>query len=80
MLEDINSKEALDALYMLLHCSLADKEFTTQKEQFEIVYKHIKQLEKYQQMWNELYAEKEMPCSIEYMQNLEEKYNIGKEQ
>ena len=38
------NKEVSDALHMLLHCALKDKEFETQKEQFEIVYKHIEGL------------------------------------
>ncbi len=39
-------KEARDALHMLLHCALKDKEYTTQNGQFEIVYNYIEQLEK----------------------------------
>ena len=27
-------------------------------------------------MWEELYSEREKPCSIEYMQDLEDKYKI----
>ena len=38
------NKEVSDALYMLLHCALKDKEFETQKEQFDIVYKYIEEL------------------------------------
>jgi hypothetical protein len=34
---------------------------------------------KYKTMWEELYSEREKPCSIEYMQDLEEKYKIGVE-
>lgn len=34
---------------------------------------------KYKTMWEELYSEKEKPCSLEYMQDLEEKYKIGVE-
>lgn len=37
-------KEVNDALHMLLHCALKDKEFETQKEQFEFIYKHIEEL------------------------------------
>ena len=33
--------------------------------------------EQYKSAWEELYSEKEMPCSIEYMQNIEEKYHLG---
>lgn len=74
--EDINNKEVTDALCMLLSCSLKDAEFETQKEQFHTVYDYIKELEKYKNAWEELYSEKEMPCSIEYMQNLEDKHGI----
>ena len=38
------NKEISDALHMLLHCALKDKEYETQKEQFDIVYKHIEEL------------------------------------
>lgn len=38
------NKEVSDALHMLLHCALKDKEYETQKEQFEIVYKYIEEL------------------------------------
>lgn len=39
------TKEIEDALHMLLHCALKDKEYTTQKGQFTIVRKYIEQLE-----------------------------------
>ena len=42
----IENKEVEDALYMLLHCSLKDKEYETQKWQFKTVYNYIEQLEK----------------------------------
>lgn len=45
LLEEIDSKEASDALYMLWHCALINKEFETQKQQFQIVNAYIKQLE-----------------------------------
>lgn len=45
-IEELDSKFAEDALHMLLHCSLKDTEYETQKEQFKIVYYYIKQLEK----------------------------------
>ena len=38
------NKEVSDALHFLLHCSLKDKRFTTQKEQFNIVYEEIERL------------------------------------
>lgn len=41
----LKNKEALDALCMLLHCAVKDKEFTTQRGQFYIVYNYIKELE-----------------------------------
>jgi thymidylate synthase len=37
-------KEVSDALHFLLHCSLKDTRFTTQKEQFGIVYEEIERL------------------------------------
>lgn len=42
----LKNKEVSDALHMLLHCALKDKEYETQKEQFNIVYSYIEQLEK----------------------------------
>ena len=39
------NKEIEDALHMLLHCSLKDTEYETQKEQFKIVYNHIEELQ-----------------------------------
>lgn len=41
----VETKEAIDALYVLLHCALKDTEYTTQKEQFNIVYKYINDIE-----------------------------------
>ncbi len=38
-------REISDALYVLLHCSLKDKEYKTQTEQFYCVYGYIRQLE-----------------------------------
>lgn len=45
LLGEIDNKEVSDALHMLLHCSLKDTEYETQKEQFQIVNAYIKQLE-----------------------------------
>lgn len=42
---EVDNKEVLDALHMLLHCSLKDTEYVTQVGQFNIVSKYIKQLE-----------------------------------
>jgi len=42
----IDGKETADALQVLLHCALKDKQFETQKEQFYIVKNYIKQLER----------------------------------
>lgn len=44
-LGEIDDKEASDALHMLLHCALTNKDFETQKQQFQIVNAYIKQLE-----------------------------------
>lgn len=41
----LRNNEVLDALCMLLHCSLKDKEFKTQRQQFFIIYSYIRQLE-----------------------------------
>ena len=38
-------KEIDDALHMLLHCALKDKEYVTQRQQYEIVYRYILSLE-----------------------------------
>lgn len=46
LLAEIDNKEVSDALHMLLHCSLKDTEYKTQKSQFKIVNAYIKQLEK----------------------------------
>lgn len=47
------------------------------------IIRHLNSIEKmsqnilkYKEMWEELYSEKEKPCSIEYMQDLEDKYKI----
>ena len=45
-IEELDSRIVEDALCVLLHCSLKDTEYETQKEQFKIVYYYIKQLEK----------------------------------
>ena len=42
---EIKNKEVDDALHMLLHCSLKDYEYKTQKEQFDIIHDYIKELE-----------------------------------
>ena len=39
------NKQVIDALHVLLHCAKKDTEYETQKEQFDIVYEYIKQLE-----------------------------------
>lgn len=39
-------KEVSDSLHMLLHCALKDTEFETQKEQFDLVYNYINELNK----------------------------------
>ena len=43
------NKEIDDALHMLLHCSLKDTEYETQREQFEFIYKYIENLEEEKQ-------------------------------
>lgn len=46
MEEKIEYKEVQDALYVLLHCSLKDKEYGTQKQQFDLVMNYIDRLQK----------------------------------
>lgn len=41
----LKNKEVSDALHMLLHCSLKDKEYETQVGQFHIIADYIKELE-----------------------------------
>lgn len=53
--EETDRKEVSDALHMLLHCALKDKEFETQKEQFKIVMDYIKSLEKERDYYNDKY-------------------------
>lgn len=53
-ISEIDSKEANDALHMLLHCALKDTEYETQKEQFEIVNSYIKKIEKREEKMLEL--------------------------
>lgn len=45
LIGEIDNKEASDALHTLLHCALTNKDFETQKQQFQIVNAYIKQLE-----------------------------------
>ncbi len=49
----ISEKEIADALYMLLNCSLKDTQCETQKEQFNIIYSYIIELEKHQNVLKE---------------------------
>lgn len=53
--EEVDSKEVNDALHMLLHCSLKDTEYETQKEQFELINYYIKQLEEENIYWKAQY-------------------------
>lgn len=45
-LKRLDNKEVEDALHMLLHCAVKDKQYETQREQFYLVYKYIQELEK----------------------------------
>lgn len=47
------NKEVIDALHMLLHCSLKDTEYETQKEQFEIIKNYINNLQQENQQLKE---------------------------
>ena len=62
LLGEIDSKEASDALYMLWHCALINKEFETQKQQFQIVNAYIKQLEEENKSKQKAYDD----CYCEY--------------
>lgn len=53
------NKEIEDALHMLLHCSLKDTEYETQREQFEFIYKYIENLEEENQELKKQLEEKE---------------------
>lgn len=53
------NKEIDDALHMLLHCSLKDTEYETQREQFEFIYKYIENLEEENQELKKQLEEKE---------------------
>ena len=59
---EIDNKEVSDALHMLLHCSLKDIEYQTQKQQFQIVNAYIKQLEEENQSKQKAYDD----CYCEY--------------
>lgn len=56
-IREIDDKEVSDALHMLLHCSLKDTEYETQKQQFKIVNAYIKKLEKENEEWQGAYQE-----------------------
>ena len=57
LLGEIDDKEASDALHMLFHCALTNKDFETQKQQFQIVNAYIKQLEEENEEWQRAYQE-----------------------
>ena len=42
----IKNKEVVDALCLLLHCSLKDKKYETQKQQFDLIYNYIEKIER----------------------------------
>ena len=63
------NKEIEDALHMLLHCSLKDTEYETQREQFEFIYKYIENLEEENQ---ELHNK--IDKAIEYIESKEYEY------
>lgn len=82
IVEEVDNKEVTDALHMLLHCALKDKEYETQKEQFYIVNNYLKELEKYKLMWEEL-EEVSEKCGLtsmkKWLQDLKQKHNINNE-
>ena len=61
------NKEISDSLHFLLHCSLNDARFETQREQFEFIYKYIENLVKENQ---ELQKQLEYLRSREYYNQL----------
>jgi uncharacterized protein (UPF0335 family) len=77
------NKEVEDALHMLLHCSLKDKEYETQKDQFRIVHEYIEKLETACQDcrkdFNDLY--KESKLTIKKWENIAQReHNEFREQ
>lgn len=52
----VMNKEIIDALHMLLHCSLKDTEYETQKEQFKAIHDYICSLEQENQNLKERVA------------------------
>lgn len=56
------NKEISDSLHFLLHCSLNDARFETQREQFEFIYKYIENLVKENQ---------ELKKQLEYLRSRE---------
>ena len=42
----IKNKEVTDALCLLLHCSLKDEKYETQKQQFDLIYNYIEKIER----------------------------------
>ena len=73
------SKEVEDALYMLLHCSLKDTEYETQKEQFKVVYDYIKKLqqENKQLKIENTYYKYKVVGGNDKIQDLKKKYKLG---
>ena len=55
LIGEIDNKEVNDALHMLLHCTLKNTEYETQKQQFQIVNAYIKQLEEENNNMSEKY-------------------------
>lgn len=76
------NKEIIDALYMLLHCSLKDTEYETQKEQFKAVYDYICSLEqenkKYKEVFDKLKKRIDYMFQNEPVNSAEYDFYIGK--
>ena len=69
------NKEIDDALHMLLHCSLKDTEYETQREQFEFIYKYIENLEEENQELKKQLEEVEFIVGLRKKRNLIHKFD-----
>ena len=81
LLGEIDDKEASDALHMLLHCALANKDFETQKQQFQIVNAYIKQLEEENKQLKEYIVKApnlDEMTAVQYTKIQEEAYIMGR--
>lgn len=78
----IKNKEITDALCLLLHCSLKDKEYETQKQQFDLIYKYIETLEKHLEFYEKHGSYKERIAELKRQNEIKDGflgfiYDIG---